>query len=258
VESALSVFLVGVLMVAALYAVGAGVRRQSNTASQVRGKKLAHDLMQEILQQCYQDPLQTPVFGPEPGETTQPPTRSRFNDVDDYVGWTESPPANKSGVPYAGFSGWTRSVNVQWADPVSLAPTAATYTGLKLITITVSFNGQTQATLVGYRSIAWADTIPSPTATTNLPPVAVLTGQGWNPFSGHVPLTVNFLATGSSDPEGNTLSYVWCFGDGAEGNGVTVTHTYSTAGTYTATLTVYDGQGGVGTASQIVTVTSHW
>jgi hypothetical protein len=194
VESSISVFLVGMLMVAALNSVGTSVRRQSNTANQVRGKKLAHDLMQEILQQCYQDPIQTPVFGPEPGETTNPPTRSRFNDVDDYVGWSESPPANKSGVPYTGFTGWTRSVNVQWADPVSLAPTAATCTGLKLITVTVTFNGQTQATLVGYRSVAWADSIPAPTdATANHPPVAVFTGQGPWPFFGFAPFSTTFV-----------------------------------------------------------------
>ncbi len=258
VESTISVFLVGVLAVAALWTAGAGVRRQANIANQVRGKRLAHDLMQEILQQAYQDPIQTPIFGPEPGETTNPPTRSHFNDVDDYVGWTESPPADKSGNVYPGFIGWTRSVNVQWADPVSLQSTAATNTGLKLITVTVSFNGQTQATLVSYRSIAWSDTLPTPSdATANHPPVAVFTGQGGNPFTGSAPFATTFYGTGSSDPDGDALSYVWNFGDGTEGQGSTVTHTYSNAGTYTATLTVYDGRGGVGTTSQVITVAVH-
>ena len=187
VESVISVFLVGMLMVAALWTVGAGVRRQGNVANQVRGKRLAHDLMQEILQQAYQDPIQMPVFGPEPGETTNPPTRSRFNDVDDYVGWTESPPADKSGNVYPGFTGWTRSVNVQRGrTPASLQSTTTTNTGLKLITVTASFNGQTQATLLGYRSVAWSDTLPTPSdATANHPPVAVFTGQGGNPFTGN-------------------------------------------------------------------------
>jgi prepilin-type N-terminal cleavage/methylation domain-containing protein len=250
-EIAISILLIGILTVAALNTVGASLRRQTFTANQVRGKQLASDLMQEILQQAYQDPLVTPVFGPEPGETTG--TRSKFNDVDDYLGWKESPPADKSGVAYVGFTGWTRSVNVQWADPVTLASTAASNTGLKLITVTVAWQGQTQATLVGYRSVAWADTIPSPTdATANHPPAASFGGSN---FSGKSPLTANFDATGSSDPDGNSLSYVWQFGDGTDGQGSTITHTYSTAGTYTATLTVYDGKGGVGSASQVITAT---
>jgi len=211
---------------------------------------LAHDLMQEILQKSYQGPIPTAVLGPQPSETTNPPTRSLFIDVDDYAGWTESPPANKSGVPYTGFTGWTRSVSVQWADPVSLASTAAAYTGLKLITVTVSFNGQTQATLVGYRSVAWADTIPSPSdATSNHPPVAAFTV---NNVFGMVPFPVTFNGAGSSDPDGDTLSYVWNFGDGTTGNGVTTSHTYSSFGVFTCTLTVYDGRGGVGTTSLVI------
>ena len=250
VEIVVSILIVGVLMVAALSTVGATLRRQSDTADRVRAQQLASDLMQEILRQAYQDPSGTPVFGPEAGESTG--TRLRFDDVDDYAGWTESPPADKSGAPYAGFSGWTRNVNVQWADPVTLAATAATNTGLKLITVTVVRQGRTLTTLIGYRSIAWADTIPSPTdATANHPPVAAFTGTN---FSGKIPLAATFNATGSSDPDGDSLSYVWNFGDGTTGNGSTASHTYNSVGIYTCTLTVYDGRGGVGTASQTIWV----
>jgi prepilin-type N-terminal cleavage/methylation domain-containing protein len=255
IEIVVATLISGVLLVAALNSVVAGARRQSYVANTVRAKQLASDLMQEILQQCYQDPVQTPVFGPEPGETTG--TRSKFDDVDDYVGWTESPPADKNGNPYAGFTGWTRSVNVQWADPVALTPTPASYTGLKLITVSVSYNGQTLATMIGYRSIAWADTIPSPIATNNIPPTAAITGSGGNPFSGKAPFTATLSAATSSDPNGYALSYVWNFGDGSEGNGISVTHTYSTVGAFTCTLTVYDGQGGMATVSQLITTTSH-
>jgi PKD repeat protein len=257
VEIVISILIIGVLMVAALSTVGMVERRQSYTANTVLAKHLASDLMQEILQQAFQEPILTPIFGPEPGESTG--TRSKFDDVDDYLGWSESPPSDKSGVPYVGFTGWTRSVNVQWADPVTLAPTTAANTGLKLVTVTVAFQGQTLATLVGYRSVAWADTIPSPTdATGNHPPVASITGQGWYPFFGFAPFTATFYAAGSSDPDGNTLSYVWDFGDGTTGNGVTASHTYRSAGTFTCTLTVYDGKGGVGTDSQTVMVIQHW
>jgi hypothetical protein len=41
--------------------------------------------MEEITSKAYDDPVQTPLFGPEPGETS----RTTFNDVDDYRAYTE-------------------------------------------------------------------------------------------------------------------------------------------------------------------------
>ncbi len=65
--------------------------------------------------------------------------------------------------------------------------------------------------------------------------------------SGPAPLTVNFDASASSDPDqGDTLTYVWDFGDGTsstETTSATVTHVYSTPGAFTATLTVRDNHG---------------
>jgi PKD repeat protein len=55
---------------------------------------------------------------------------------------------------------------------------------------------------------------------------------------------VAFSGSGSSDPDGDSLTYAWSFGDGAQGTGATVSHTYSAAGSYTATLVVDDGHGG--------------
>ncbi len=54
-------------------------------------------------------------------------------------------------------------------------------------------------------------------------------------------LTISVDGSASSDPEGDSLSYSWNFGDGATGSGVTASHTYGASGTYTVTLTVSDG-----------------
>jgi glucose/arabinose dehydrogenase/PKD repeat protein len=62
-----------------------------------------------------------------------------------------------------------------------------------------------------------------------------------NPTSGQAPLTVNFSSAGSSDPEGQPLSYSWTFGDNTTSTAANPTHTYATAGQYTARLTVSDG-----------------
>jgi len=55
------------------------------------------------------------------------------------------------------------------------------------------------------------------------------------------PGSVTFSAAGTTDPEGDALTYQWDFGDGFQGNGATTSHTYTVDGTYTATLRVSDG-----------------
>ena len=63
------------------------------------------------------------------------------------------------------------------------------------------------------------------------------------PTSGDTPLTVQFDGSGSSDPEGGTLTYAWDFGDGGTSTGARVSHTYQSDGTYTAKVTVIDPAG---------------
>lgn len=53
---------------------------------------------------------------------------------------------------------------------------------------------------------------------------------------------VTFDGAGSSDANGDALTYDWAFGDGATAIGPLVTHSYAATGTYTATLTVSDGE----------------
>lgn len=76
------------------------------------------------------------------------------------------------------------------------------------------------------------------TVTSNQPPVAV---AGATPTSGPAPLIVNFTSTGSYDPQGATLTYSWTFGDGSTSTTANPSHTYQTAGVYSAQLTVSDG-----------------
>lgn len=244
-ETAISVLLVGLLMVAALRSLEASKRREADTVQRLLGQQLASALMNEILLQAYAEPVDTPVFGPEPGESNG--SRSLFDDVDDYAGWTSSPPTDRSGVVVPGFTGWTRTATIQWADPATFAATGTSKTGLKRITVTVAKGGKTIATLVGYRSIAWVDTMPSPSdATGNHAPVAVATSPG---LTHRVGESVTFDATTSSDQDGDYLSFVWNYGDGTSGTGKTVNKVYSAAGTYTCTLTVYDGRGSAGTSA---------
>lgn len=74
----------------------------------------------------------------------------------------------------------------------------------------------------------------------NRPPIAVVNG----PYSGHVSESIQFLASGSYDPDaGDTISYSWDFGDGTTGSGINPEHNYSSNGNYTVVLTVRDTEG---------------
>ncbi len=75
----------------------------------------------------------------------------------------------------------------------------------------------------------------------NHPPVARMAAV---PAQGAAPLAVQFSSTGSSDPDGEALTYAWTFGDGTPGaTGPTTSHTYVNPGLYTVRLTVSDGTG---------------
>jgi glucose/arabinose dehydrogenase/PKD repeat protein len=86
----------------------------------------------------------------------------------------------------------------------------------------------------------------------NHPPTAALAADV---TSGPAPLSVQFDASGSTDPDaGDTLTYIWDFGDGTTGvetTGATVSHVYSNAGTFTAALTVRDNHGASSTPATV-------
>ncbi|MEU4551215.1 ThuA domain-containing protein [Micromonospora violae] len=82
-------------------------------------------------------------------------------------------------------------------------------------------------------------------------PIAVASA---NPTSGPAPLAVTFSSAGSRDPDGGTLTYAWTFGDGQTSTEANPTHTYATAGDYTAQLTVTNPKGRTAVANVPVTV----
>ncbi|MGC5224267.1 PQQ-dependent sugar dehydrogenase [Micromonospora sp. DT81.3] len=88
------------------------------------------------------------------------------------------------------------------------------------------------------------------TGTANRAPTAVVTGT---PSSGAAPLNVTLSGSGSTDPDGDALTYIWAFGDGTTGLTTTTpstTHSFR-AGTWTTTLRVRDAKGAVSPAATV-------
>ncbi|WP_159774977.1 PQQ-dependent sugar dehydrogenase [Streptomyces sp. HM190] len=72
--------------------------------------------------------------------------------------------------------------------------------------------------------------------------------------SGQARLKVRFSSAGTSDQDGDALTYSWDFGDGATSTKANPTHTYKKNGTYTATVTAKDPSGRTGSASVRIVV----
>lgn len=149
-EAALSTVVVAVMLVAALNTVGASRITQHKVVLVCRGRLLAESLLAEILRQNYEDPNTPPVFGREEGELET--TRDTYDDVDDYNGWIASPPVAQDGTALANAADWSRSVTVQWVDPLDPQLVRAEETGAKRITVVASFRNVPQATVVAVRT----------------------------------------------------------------------------------------------------------
>jgi RHS repeat-associated protein len=94
---------------------------------------------------------------------------------------------------------------------------------------------------------------PTPQApAVNQPPVANPGG----PYSGTTAAAVDFNGSNSTDADGTITGYAWNFGDNTTDTVATPQHTYTSAGTYTARLTVTDNQGATATATVAVTITA--
>jgi PKD repeat protein len=89
-------------------------------------------------------------------------------------------------------------------------------------------------------------------STINQAPTAVANGT---PTGGKSPLAVAFSSAGSVDNDGTIASYHWDFGDGSPvSTTANPSHTYTTQGTYAATLTVTDNEGATDVKSVSVNV----
>ncbi|MBL9206664.1 MAG: PKD domain-containing protein [Opitutaceae bacterium] len=124
------------------------------------------------------------------------------------------------------------------SNPTYTFSAAGTYT----VTLTVTDND-------GLSSMATVEITANPPP--NQSPTAVITASA---TTGTAPLPVTFAGTGSFDPDGTIVAYLWSFGDGTTSSLVSPSKAYSVPGTYTVQLKVTDDRGGIATATTSVIV----
>ena len=114
---------------------------------------------------------------------------------------------------------------------------------------TYTVAGSYQATLTVTDAVGVNVTATTATITITGPLVSAAHAQ---PLAGDAPVTVSFngSATGGTSP----YAFGWSFGDGAASATQNPSHTYTAAGTYTATLTVRDAVAAVSSSTVTVVV----
>jgi PKD repeat protein len=123
------------------------------------------------------------------------------------------------------------------AAPAHSYATPGTYT----VTVTPSFDHATGAPAT--QTVTVVDTPPSAAFDTSV--ATAKTGEA-----------VGFNAAASGDPDGSPVTFSWDFGDGqTAAGGPTSSHSYSTVGPKTVTLTVTDSVGQTGSTTRAVTIT---
>lgn len=149
-ETVVALAVVAVMLVAALNTVGAAGRDRRMIDEQAYAASLAADLMAEILAQPYEDALLPGGFGLEAGESGA--NRSNYDDVDDYQGYTSTPPTTRDGTAIPGCASFTRSAAVTRVSLLALDTPQAVDGGVRRIVVTVTIGARPIAALTAYRT----------------------------------------------------------------------------------------------------------
>ncbi|MFR9722433.1 PQQ-dependent sugar dehydrogenase [Streptomyces sp. MS19] len=156
---------------------------------------------------------------------------------------------------------WIKEVQFEGGDPVNGAPSAieSVLAGMNLVhPIDMEFGPDGSLYLLEYGSGYFSGAEDAGLYKINYvqggrTPTALASVDRDN---GLAPLTVRFSSAGSSDPDGDPLSYAWDFTDDGttDSTAANPSFTYTGNGSFQARLTVSDGTGRTGTATVPVVV----
>ncbi|MFO0860269.1 MAG: hypothetical protein U0570_06920 [Phycisphaerales bacterium] len=150
IECAGASIILGLMLVAGLRAAAGAGASQAASARALSGTLLAESLLNEVLAKSYEEAPGTASLGLDAGELAT--DKTTFDDVDDYNGWTESPPKAFDGSALPSMTNWSRSVAVLRVSTSSPDSSSASETGLKRIEVTVKYGGKVVCKLTGLRA----------------------------------------------------------------------------------------------------------
>lgn len=152
VELVITIVIIGVAIAGVVSAFALISGRSADPLNQTRAVELAQLYMDEIIAKKYDDATpqggQPPYSGPC-NIDVEGETRATFDDVDDYGGLTDTPPANAQG-PLVGYNGFTVVVEVSCAgsDPGIGLPSSEA----KRIDLTITDPGGQSYVFAAYRT----------------------------------------------------------------------------------------------------------
>ena len=140
-ETVVSILLISFVLVSTLQIVGPVSRSSSLQADRLVAANLANEIAEEITTKPFIDDnaASQDDIGIDADDTVF--ARLNFDDIDDYDGWSSSPPKMSYGVTNSSLIGWTRTVSAKHVLVNDPNTASATYTGLKKITIRVYKDG---------------------------------------------------------------------------------------------------------------------
>ena len=178
-----------------------------------------------------------PIFTPD--------HMSYIQQEDDTLGGSDQIPFTLAGLPCATFVGnssyydpnpspWSYPFD-QPQDTIQLMNTYADGSSQKsnALSLSLALPGMLTTWMLNQPDILGE--VPADPGVAGSTPIAAISDIGQTIVGQNIALD----AQASFDPTGsNILTYTWDFGDGTKSSGITVTHTYTKAGTYTLKLTV--------------------
>jgi PKD repeat protein len=129
------------------------------------------------------------------------------------------------------------------------AASAAEQAACRRVTLQLTTSRLSQVALTATLRAGSTSDVPAAEA-----PVAVIAAT---PTSGARRLGVQFNGKDSTDPAGEALTYSWDFGDGGSSTDAAPLHSYSSVGTFTATLTVTNESGLASSTEVRITVSDN-
>ena len=190
------------------------------------------------------DQVSVTVLQPNTAPTVTIQTGAGTYDAGDPISFTGSATDPEDGVLTGTALVWSSNV-----DGVMGTGDALIYSSLTVGTHTVTFTGVDSGGLSDSDSV----TVTINQVQVNLPPNAVLTG----PTSADTGVSLTYDGSSSADNDGTIVDYTFDFGDGTvvSGTSSSESHLWTTAGTYTVTLTVTDDDGATASDTLVVTIT---